>query len=123
MKTRLALPMLAGVLLSACNAVAAQPQPKEQIIGRWESPEWHLNGQALYAQFTADGKLKYLDGWGHADWGDWMVLESGQLQITSSGQTRRCEVKFDSSNNASFTPASCFYGWQKVGDNIFLTKQ
>lgn len=111
-------------MLSASNLFGAEPQPKEQIIGRWQSDEWHIGGQALYAQFTADGKLKYLDGHGHANWGEWMFLESGELQITSSGQTSRCWVKMDAKSSlASVIPPSCFYGWEKVGDIIILTKQ
>ncbi|MER8606600.1 hypothetical protein NKI54_15735 [Mesorhizobium sp. M0663] len=123
MKRNVAFSMLAAGLLSACNPLAAQ-QPKDQIVGRWESPTWTRNEVPLFAQFSADGRVQYMDSMGTTGRAEWMFLESGDLQLTyPAGLSRRCTVGFDQSKNMKLTPPTCLYGWDDMGESVVLAKQ
>lgn len=115
--------MLAVAVLSACNPISSsQAEPKDQIVGRWESPNLSRHGESLYAQFNADGNMKYMGGMGEAMSAEWLFLDSGELQVTTNGNAHRCNATIDG-KNLTIVPPACMSGWDEVGNTVTLVKQ
>ncbi|AMY00674.1 hypothetical protein AB0V79_27340 [Mesorhizobium ciceri] len=109
-------------LLSACNPLAADP--KVAILGRWESPTWKNGaGTPLYVQFKENGEVHFLNDSSSDFRGEWLFLESGELQITyPAGFSKRCTVAIDG-KKLTVAQTKCFYGWDAVNPGIVLVKQ
>lgn len=92
-------------------------------MGRWESESWKIANQPLFAQFNADGHVLYMNDRGSTGRAEWMMLDSGDLQITyPAGFSRKCKAQFQD-KYIKLTPMTCFYGWDGMGEFTVLTKQ
>lgn len=94
----------------------------EKIVGQWESPSWKADGQPLFVRFKGDGTFDFNGTIKWINKGEWLLLESGQLQVITGGETRRCDISYDG-KTMTLSPASCFQGWEDVGGSISLDKQ
>lgn len=116
------LALIAGLGLVGCSGSSAAELSNDTLVGRWENPDWNIKGKPLFVQFKPDGTLSFLgtDKW--VNTGEWLILESGELQVVTASETRRCSVTLDASA-MTLAPASCFYGWEDAGESITLRKQ
>lgn len=114
--------LVAGLLLGSCSSSSAAELSNDTLIGRWENQDWNIEGKPLFVQFKPDGTLSFLgtDKWVNS--GEWLILESGELQVITGSKTRRCGVIFDDSAMI-LTQGGCFRGWEDAGDSIVLNKQ
>ncbi|WFU07552.1 hypothetical protein QA648_36865 (plasmid) [Rhizobium sp. CB3171] len=94
----------------------------EKIVGQWESPSWKAGDQPVFVRFKGDGTLDFNGTIKWVNKGEWLLLESGQLQVITGGETRRCDIAYDG-KTMNLSPASCFKGWEDMGDSISLEKQ
>jgi hypothetical protein len=117
--------IFAAVTLTACNPVASA-EPKDRIVGRWESKQYSVHKQPLFAEFSSDGTLKFT-GPGGPDKGLWTFINTGELQMSYPGNNPfRCQAKFDDSGPTlllTLTPPTCLFGWEDMGTSITLERQ
>lgn len=111
--------LFAAAALSSCNPF--KTDLKEALVGRWESAMWSKHDKPLFAEFAADGSIRSTGNY-NTDEGKWLLLDSGELEIRSSAEERRCKPTLEG-KKLTLTPPTCMLGWDKVGPSIDLMKQ
>lgn len=121
MRRNAALLFVVTWILSACSPSAADP--KVELIGRWESPTWKFGGGVLYVQFEQNGELTFRNDVSSSFGGQWLILDSGELQVTyPSGSSKRCKIAIDG-KNLTVEKTACFYGWDTIEPGVVLVKR
>jgi hypothetical protein len=115
------------LLLGGCTGQdPKESDPKESLVGRWESATLTVYDEPIFVQFDADGTMTHSGNYGlRRPNGNWMILDSGQLQVTyPGGDTRRCKATVKG-KSLTISPAKCFllWDWNELGSSIELNKQ